>query len=133
MAPPFPSRVALASATSDNGTARNGAAVNSFEVAAGVLVADLSVTIVTGSVVCTSAAGQRRRRHDLGGHQAHEQRRVRDHHGDRNAGAGVPARRAFQQLRIVMTLSAPRRLRAISPRPPTASSPRASSRADARA
>ena len=54
MAPPFPSRVALASATSDNGTARNGAAVNSFEVAAGVLVADLSVTIVTGSVVCTS-------------------------------------------------------------------------------
>ena len=54
MAPPFPSRVALASATSDNGTARNGAAVNSFEVAAGVLVADVSITIVTGSVVCTT-------------------------------------------------------------------------------
>ena len=54
MAPPFPSRIALGALTSDNGSARNGAAVNSFEVAAGVLVADLSVTIVTGSVVCTS-------------------------------------------------------------------------------
>lgn len=54
MAPPFPSRVALASATSANGTARNGAALNTFEIAAGVLVADLSVTIVTGSVVCTA-------------------------------------------------------------------------------
>lgn len=54
MAPPFPSKTALAEATSANGTARNGAAFNSFEAAAGVLVADLTIAISTGSVVCTS-------------------------------------------------------------------------------
>ena len=54
MAPPYPSTVALAGATSANGTARNGAAFVTFNAAAGTLIADLSVTIVTGSVVCTS-------------------------------------------------------------------------------
>ena len=54
MAPPYPSTVALASETSPNGTARNGAAFVTFNAAAGTLIADLAVTIVTGSVVCTS-------------------------------------------------------------------------------
>lgn len=54
MAPPYPSNVALAEETSANGAARNGAAFVSFNAAAGALVADLAVTIVTGSVVCTS-------------------------------------------------------------------------------
>jgi hypothetical protein len=44
---------ALASATSANGTARNGTAVSTNGVHPGSLVADVSVTIVTGSVVCT--------------------------------------------------------------------------------
>jgi hypothetical protein len=46
-------QTALASATSANGTARNGAAVNMNVVHPGSLVAHCSVTIVTGSVVCT--------------------------------------------------------------------------------
>jgi hypothetical protein len=47
------SLAALASATSANGTARNGTAINTNGVHPGSLVADVSVTIVTGSVVCT--------------------------------------------------------------------------------
>jgi len=54
MAPPYPSTVALPSLTSGNGTARNGAAFVTFNAAAGTLIADLAITIVTGSVVCTS-------------------------------------------------------------------------------
>lgn len=46
-------KTALASATSANGTARNGTAVVTSLVHPGSLVADVSVTIVTGSVVCT--------------------------------------------------------------------------------
>jgi hypothetical protein len=46
-------QTALSSATSANGTARNGAAVSMALVHPGTLVADCSVTIVTGSVVCT--------------------------------------------------------------------------------
>jgi len=54
MAPPYPSTVALPILTSGNGTARNGAAFVTFNAAAGTLIADLAITIVTGSVVCTS-------------------------------------------------------------------------------
>jgi hypothetical protein len=46
-------QTALASATSADGTARNGAAVNMNTVHPGTLVAEVSVTIVTGSVVAT--------------------------------------------------------------------------------
>lgn len=45
--------VGLASATSANGTARNGAALPMNYVHPGTLVAQVSVTIVTGSVVAT--------------------------------------------------------------------------------
>lgn len=47
------STVALASATSANGTARNGATLPLNQYQPGVLAAHLAVTIVTGSVVCT--------------------------------------------------------------------------------
>jgi len=48
------SGVALASATSANGTARNGATLFMDGIMPGTLVADDSITIVTGSVVCTT-------------------------------------------------------------------------------
>lgn len=44
---------ALASATSAQNADRNGAALNTNQVHPGSLFVDLSVTIVTGSVVCT--------------------------------------------------------------------------------
>lgn len=47
------SQTALASATSANGTARNGTAVSMNMVHPGLLVAECTITIVTGSVVCT--------------------------------------------------------------------------------
>lgn len=47
------SLAALASATSANGTARNGTAVATNQVTQGTLIADVTVTIVTGSVVAT--------------------------------------------------------------------------------
>lgn len=51
---PAPISVAtLASATSANGTARTGAALIAGQIDKGSLVADCSVTIVTGSVVAT--------------------------------------------------------------------------------
>lgn len=48
----FPT-VALASATSANGTARNGAPLPLNQFQPGILAAHCGVTIVTGSVVCT--------------------------------------------------------------------------------
>jgi hypothetical protein len=45
--------VALASATSANGTARNGAMIPTNGIQPGCLVANCTITIVTGSVVCT--------------------------------------------------------------------------------
>lgn len=47
------SKVGLASATSANGTARNGASLAMSDVHPGTLSAQCTVTIVTGSVVCT--------------------------------------------------------------------------------
>lgn len=47
------SAVALASATSANGTARNGASFNADLAHPGSMVLDCSTTIVTGSVVAT--------------------------------------------------------------------------------
>lgn len=46
-------KVGLASATSANGTARNGASLAVNDVHPGTLSAQCTVTIVTGSVVCT--------------------------------------------------------------------------------
>lgn len=48
-----PSRASLVSATSANGTARNGTAIMSDDYQIGTLVFDCSTTIVTGSVVAT--------------------------------------------------------------------------------
>lgn len=53
MATPRPTMVGLASATSANGTARNGAELNMDTVHPGILCAVVGCTIVTGSVVAT--------------------------------------------------------------------------------
>jgi hypothetical protein len=45
--------VALASLTSANGAARNGAMMPTNGVQPGILTANCTITIVTGSVVCT--------------------------------------------------------------------------------
>jgi hypothetical protein len=49
----FGSQPGLASATSANGTKRNGASLLTTNIAVGTLAVDVSTTIVTGSVVNT--------------------------------------------------------------------------------